>query len=140
MNDLTPRTSWPDPASSDTRPVVLITAANQHCGSRALDRAISLFGPDHRYVVVGVFRHRNERSDAEQLVDSVARSAPDLAETLVLSGDSARAVCEVAHRSAAAAVVVGVDIGSGDRTAPSHAFRVLRRAPCPVVMVATDTS
>ncbi|WP_436794848.1 universal stress protein [Actinospongicola halichondriae] len=119
---------------------MLITADNERCGTHALDHAVNLFGPDHRYVVIGVHRHRDERSAAERLVRSIARSAPDLTESLVVSGDAARAVCETARRYAAAAVVVGVDVGSGDRTAPSPAFRVLRGAPCPVVMVATEAT
>lgn len=128
----------PSGTKDDPRPVVLVTAQSERCGSRALDHAINLFGPAHRYVVVGAHRRRNERSDTETLVDSVAHYAPELTETLVLAGDSARAVCEAAHRFTAAAVVVGVDLASDGRTAPSHAFRLLRRMPCPVVLVATD--
>ena len=131
---------WPIPTESDPRPIVLITADNEPCGRRALDHATKLFGPDHRYLVVGVHRHRHSRGEAEALATAVAQTAPGLAETLVLNGDPARAVCEAAHRCGAAAVIVGVDIESGDRTAPSHAFRILRRSPCPVVMVATSTA
>lgn len=128
---------WPPLATADTRPIVLITAGNEPCGQRALRHARNLFGPDHRYLIIGVHRNQTDRREAEALANAVAQNAPEVTETLVLSGDPTRAVCEAAHRCPATAIVVGVDIESGDRTAPSHAFRLLRRSPCPVVMVAT---
>lgn len=56
---------------------------------------------------------------------------------VVLGGDPAEAVCDRARDCRAAAIVVGVDLGGGQRTAVSRALRILRRSPCPVVMVAT---
>ncbi len=125
--------------SGRARPVVVITADNDVSGRHALRHATTLFGSAHSYLVIGVHRHghRRERADAEEFARSVASSAPELAEILVVSGDRSGAVCDTAHRCGAAAIVVGVDLGSHDRTAASHAFRILRRSPCPIVMVAT---
>lgn len=122
-------------ASADARPVVLLTAASEASGRRALRHGHHLFGPDHRYVVAAVHRPGEDRPDVDALVSAIADGSPAPVEGLVVHGDPTRAICDAAREWAATVVVAGVDVTADDRV-PPDALRLLRRCPCPVVFVA----
>lgn len=97
-----------EPATAGSAPV-LVCATSVEAGRLALDQTERLFGSAGR-------------ADAE---------SPML-------GADVRAICGAVGERGAIAVVLGIDVGEGDRPVSSFVQRLVRRCPCPVIVVAVD--
>lgn len=90
--------------------VVLVCATDPAVTRGALDHGIRLFGPDQRYI----------------------------ADAPALHGTDVSAICAAVDELGGTALIVGLDADDRDRSTSAFTFRLVRRCPCPVIVVTVD--
>lgn len=91
---------------------VLVCATDDEVGRQAMRHAVRLFGPDQRYV------------------DDVP----------ALRGTDVGSICAAVEELGGVAVVLGIDADDRTRATSTFALGLVRRCPCPVVVVAVPGS
>jgi nucleotide-binding universal stress UspA family protein len=143
---------------------VLIATSGTEFDEDAIAKALRLLGPDHQFLVLGVYRDAvssvvtapspltgpvlidqhtwdqlqiDAQKDAEEAVRSSAELIDGGAEVLVEQGDPGETICAVAAAEAVELIVVGSHhIGVLTRIlGRSVSENVAQHAPCPVLVI-----